>query len=360
MNPPAGEQKVEAGLFEPRTLHQRDQVFGQVTGLIRALPVSASFGDLLLTELEVARREAADVTLFPVIDFPFALASAIGAPESALVAVVAATTVVYLGADLLDNIMDHELPDDWHGWSNPQVLLAATTLLSTVWACAVAEIPAEALPSGGHDRIRRAILDGLIAMGDGQFQDLGNAQSGGRRVGVHALDLAAVRGTAELKSGKELGMCAAVVTATVTADDRFIRAAERLGTLFGAASQIASDMADLYNPAGSRDLAAGTLTLPLAHARSRGAAVCVEIEDALLAARTDDPVARARFGQLLVRCGTVQYIELVIRCYCRAAGDLASELARELGGSPAAVTRLLDAIGTIGGRELSSIVDPAP
>lgn len=328
-----------------RFASQVELAFGHVETLISSLPTPPAYHSLLTTELRVARREAAGVEVFPAMDLPLALADAIVAPEAVAVPTVAATTIVYLGADILDNIMDDEIPPEWNAWSRAQVLLAATTMLSPLWALAVEAIPVELAPASARETIRELMLSGLMAMSHGQFLDLAGDPDNGTSP---TADLSAIRRTAELKSGRELGMFTAVVAATVSADERFIQTAERIGTLYGSASQIASDVTDLFDPRGSRDLAAGTHTLPLAFARRRGSAVRLELDGALASARNGDPGSQARIQELLIACGSVSYCALVAGAYCRLASKLAVQLAQERGGNADAVVSLFEPLAAIG------------
>lgn len=343
-----------------RFASQVDLTFGHIEALISSLSAPPSYHCLLLTELRVARREAASVSVFPAVELPLALASSIAVPQCVIIPVVAATTIVYLGADVLDNIMDAEVPPEWGTWSRAQVLLAATTMLSPLWARAVDRIPVEAIPPNARETIRELMVQGLLDMSLGQFLDLDTAADPGRDAGPTVSDLEAIRRTAELKSGKELGMFAAVVAATVSADHRFIRTAERIGMLYGSAGQIASDLTDLFDPRGSRDLAAGTYTLPLAHARRRGGATRLEFDRVLTAARAGEAGSQDRIQELLVGCGSVQYCALVINSYRRSANQLAIQLAKERGGTADAVVALFEPLASIGSGATGTLARALP
>lgn len=239
-----------------------------------------------------------------------------GQPE-APAALGALTTTLYLGIDLLDDLADDDLSAYWAQYTQAEVQLAATTLVSTVPHLLVAELPMEALHM---QRLHVAMADGLLRMSAGQQHDL----TVGREVGVTA---DAVEAAVAAKSGEELAMFArlaalcAVATASGDAAPDCIQHYADFGRALGTAGQLASDCHDLFQADWSRDLANGTKTYPVVHALARAA----QADDATLLqcltfARTDH-AAQARARQQVRQTGALRMTAFLVELYCTRARE---------------------------------------
>jgi len=228
----------------------------------------------------------------------------IGSVEPAI-PVAAAATCVYAGADVLDNLLDHELPAAWAATSPGQVTIAGAALL--------ASLPHVAIDSLGDlaDAATKQALHGLVGgtlwrMASGQVADLEPGSSTGP---VEALE--SVAG----KSGAELALFAAMGARLASPDPVLVGAFEEYGLNLGIAGQVASDCYDIWRSSASADLGNGTMSVPIAYAvaTARGDDA-VELREALERARGDrsaHPVA----ARLLSRLGAAQYAALKVQTH---------------------------------------------
>jgi hypothetical protein len=108
------------------------QVFALLDKVIEALPVPSTHRELLQVQLGVGKERAEAWPEMSVIQLPLLVHTAVAGDERPALPVAAACTLLYLGADLLDSTLDHELPPSWHTHDSAEVNLAATTLLAAL------------------------------------------------------------------------------------------------------------------------------------------------------------------------------------------------------------------------------------
>lgn len=237
---------------------------------------------------------------------------ALGGDGALAVDVGAACTFVYLGADLLDNIADRELDTAWAGRPEPEVALAATTLIAPLPQLAIARLGDRGVPSATVAALSRLLAEGLLTMSAGQFEDL-------RAGDPVSATCAAARATAERKAGGEFELFTRAGATLAGAPPDVIDALGAYGRCLGTALQIASDVDDLLGDAPSRDLLNGKVTLPLAHALESGQPEERAAVADLLAEAPDSADARALVHARLRACGSLVYTALVVGTYSRQA-----------------------------------------
>src|SRR3712207_9574578 len=92
-----------------------ERVFAFIEELIEVLSVPSSHRELLRIHVGVGRERAEVYPELPAIQLPLLVHAAITGDEGPALPVAGACTLLYLGADLFDNLIDHELPSSWDG-----------------------------------------------------------------------------------------------------------------------------------------------------------------------------------------------------------------------------------------------------
>jgi geranylgeranyl pyrophosphate synthase len=285
-----------------------ERVFAYLDELIAALPVAAGHRDLLRLHLGEGRAQAAKLPEAPWVQLPVLAHGAAGGDEEAAVPLAACCTLVYLGADLLDNLMDDELPERWRERGSGEALLAAATMLAALSRTALRR--ADGIASDRIERVDGLLTETLLTMSAGQLDDVSPES---------ADSLEAARSVAERKAGAEFAFFAEAGALTATDDERKITAYRDFGFNLGAAGQIASDLGDVLARTGSHDLSTGKRTLPVAHALQRLApAERGRLERLLEDARSSTEPHRG-VRALLVEAGSIHYTALVVGVYIARA-----------------------------------------
>jgi geranylgeranyl pyrophosphate synthase len=221
---------------------------------------------------------------WPFLSLPEAIGQALGVPPDQRCRVLAGGMLLYLAADVTDDAQDGDLPEV--PWGNPP------------WPRAV--------------NLGNALLFGAVSALRGTPELL--ATAGIRMAGGQHLDLDLPRTEAEYlaciegKSGASLGL---LCEAMATHGNGHALPARDLGVAVGSAIQLQSDIAELFNPAGTgRDLALGKRTLPILHLEAwQGKPFDPEPFQ-------DDRVALlGRFGE----AGTAAYCQVRLETYHRRA-----------------------------------------
>lgn len=246
----------------------RDEVFAYLDSFIQDLPVPGRYREMLNVQTDIGRSLAQRHPVFPPVQVPMLVSSAVGGGRATAVTVAAASTLVYLGADVLDNVMDDELPPQWRLRPASDPLLCGSSLLAAVMPLLL-------------ERTRMAHVLGpvfarhLLEMSVGQRDDLSP---------YDAPDPSWCREVAERKAGAEFALFAEAAAIAGGAPPRTCMIYSEMGKALGAATQIASDVGDLWR-GEQLDLINGTKTLPVAHALKKL-----------------DAEGRTRFLELLEQC----------------------------------------------------------
>jgi geranylgeranyl pyrophosphate synthase len=294
-------------------------VFDFLDELVGSLQVPAGHRDLLRIHLEEGREQAREIPDLAATQLPLLVHGAITGEEASALPLAAACTLVYLGADLLDNVADDELPPRWASRSAGEATLAAATFLAALPTFALEQL------STGPSRlwsIDRTLARGLVEMSAGQHEDLGPTES---------FELSAGRAVAERKSGAEFACFGRAAALLAGADAAVADAYAACGAAFGTAAQIASDVSELYRGTGRRDLRNRKRPLPVMHAL----ATLSPAERAKLERSLDStgPGAVDELREQLRSARSFQYATLVVEVYVRRG---LAALAAARGREPAA------------------------
>ncbi len=105
-------ERVESHRAEERARERVKSVFAFLDELILTLPVRPGYGQLLQIHLQVGKERAEVWPEMSSIQLPFLVHAAITGDEGPALPVAGACTLLFLGADLFDSILDHELPPE--------------------------------------------------------------------------------------------------------------------------------------------------------------------------------------------------------------------------------------------------------
>jgi geranylgeranyl pyrophosphate synthase len=237
------------------------------------------------------------------VQLPLLVFASLAGEEEPAIPLAAACTLVYLGADLLDNVADQELSSAWTEQGEALASLAGTTLIAALPPLALARLQASpALRLALSELVAR----GLVEMSAGQHSDLAGSDPG---------DLAAARASVERKSGAEMSLFAESAALLAGASPTRIGDSRALGRWFGAAAQLASDCHELVSEGGGNDVRNGRRTLPIAHALSRLPSARRSRLEGLLRAE-EDP---ALLASLLAEAHSLAFTAVVVEVYRRRA-----------------------------------------
>ena len=271
--------------------------------LVEVLETPEAHRDLLRIHLEEGRRQTEELPQLACVQLPLLVFGALAGDEAPAVPLAAACTLVYLGADLLDNVADRELPPAWDEHGEALASLAGTTLIAALPPLALARLDA---PPAVRLALSELLARGLVEMSAGQHSDLAGAEAG---------DLAAARASVERKSGAEMALFAESAALLAGASPERCERFRAAGRSYGAAVQLASDAHELSAQAGGNDLRNGRRTLPVAHALGRLQPTRRALLDGLLEGG-DDP---ALLAELLAETRSLAYTAVVVEVYRRRA-----------------------------------------
>lgn len=270
------------------------------------------------------------------IQLPLLVHAAITGDERPALPAAGACTLLYLGADLFDSILDHELPPLWRAHDSSEASLAATTLLGALPQISIARLQEGGTPPARLWTLAHLFADYGLTMGAGQYEDL-------LVPSLENVSIEDSRAMAEHKSGAEYALFAAVGATLATEDPSTIEAYAAFGSCFGIAQQLVNDAQDIWGHKRGQDLSNGKRTLPIVHALSTLRGERHERLQQLLAASRESKEHHEGVRELLVAAGSPRYTALMVWLYQQQArAHLASASPRE----PA-------------GRELSTLLDQA-
>jgi geranylgeranyl diphosphate synthase type I len=238
-----------------------DSVFASLDELITALPVRRGHRKLLQIHLRVGKERAEVWPEMSSIQLPLLVHAAITGDEKPALPVAGACTLIYLGADLFDSVLDHELPPLWDVRGSSQASLAATTLLGALPAFSIARLREAGTPPERLWTLARLFADAGLKMGTGQYEDL-------LLPSLDNVTIEDCRKMAEHKSGAEYALFATSGASLATEDTTTIDAYTAFGSCFGIAQQLINDAKDIWGDECSKDLLNGKRTLPIVHALS--------------------------------------------------------------------------------------------
>ena len=299
-------------------MHARsERVFAFIEELIRALPVPRAHQELLLVHLDVGREQAQAYPGLPAIELPLLVHAAITGDEGPALPVAGACTLLYLGADLFDNVVDGELSPGWEGREAGEASLAAATLLASLPQLSIARLRERGTPVGRLWALANLFAETLLAMSAGEHEDL-------LFTGSDDVSPEMCRAVAERKSGSEFALFARAGATLATEDPGVIEEYAAFGHCLGTAGQICSDVRDIWDGEDGRDLLNGKRTLPIVHALHALRGASRERLRGLLGAAGESVERHDEVRELLAAAGAVHYATLVAEVYRQRARDLLS------------------------------------
>lgn len=260
------------------------------------------------------------------IQLPLLVHAAITGDERPALPVAGACTLVYLGADLFDSILDHELPPLWHARDPSEASLAATTLLGALPQLSIARLQERGTPPARLWALAHLFADAGLTMGAGQYEDL-------RFPTLENVSVEDSRAVAEHKSGAEYALFAAAGATLATEDPSTVEAYAAFGSCFGLAQQLINDAQDIWGDKRGQDLLNGKRTLPVVHALSTLGGEQRERLQELLAAARESTEHHDGVRTLLAAAGSLRYTTLIVWLYQQQArSHLTSATPRESAG----------------------------
>lgn len=259
---------------------------------------------------------AEDKALLPFVHLPLAVYAAVRGDDAPARPLVVATTLLFLGIDILDDVADGDLPSHWQGVANSEIQLVAATLLSSLPQLAISQLNILPLTKS---RMLACLSEGLMRMSAGQLHDL-------RGAGQHHVRPEDVEKSVEQKSGEEGALIAMLAAHMGGVSEETAQKYGDLGRAIATAGQIATDCFDLFQAEDSKDFANGSRTLPLALHLNRlqgadRAAFLAQLEEARTSRAT-----RVLIQRELRAKGVLRLCALIVEMYCQKARDILSAL----------------------------------
>ena len=176
---------------------------------------------------------------FPLpVHLPFLLQEARGGARRDVVPIAAVGMLAYLGADMLDEVMDGDEPE--YGLSPPELVMTGSGFLGTLPYLLLSEIEAE-------DAVKLELIQeyarGVVQMGAGQALDVGLTD--GRLSGAEP-----ILECARLKSGAMLAALCRMVGILGGGGAEQVAAYGDYGEAIGTAIQLRGDMAEAVKDSG--------------------------------------------------------------------------------------------------------------
>lgn len=273
---------------------------------------------MLLVHVDEGREQARSYPPLAAVQLSLLTHEAITGDWEPAIPLAGVCTLLYLGADLLDNLADDELPPRWAPWGPQQASLAAATFLAVLVPMALARMPSD---DGMHWSFVGMFAEGMLEMSAGQRADLTEPGEPGPRTR---------REMVERKSGTEMSVFARAGAVLADANRQEAEAYAAFGLSLGSAAQVASDVHDLFHPEGSRDLLNERITLPVAHALARLSGRDLAQFRALLASARRSVSVHADVREALMATRSIVYSSVVVEAYlARARRSLARARPRE-------------------------------
>jgi len=232
-----------------------DEVFVTLASLLDQLEAPAPYRALFDRALGEVRRCADEGAAFLPIDMPMAVAEVLGLPAAPQRVAAAACTLLWSGADLMDDVADGELGTGWEGASPHQLALVSTNLLATLPHLATAALADHGVPEAVLSRFSQRVAQTLWEMSCGQFNDLDSERS--------------VRSASDYgelirqKTGAEIGLFASAPALLAGLPGDAIEAWSSFGVAYGCMAQLFSDVASSFAEPPRNDLMGGKRALPV-------------------------------------------------------------------------------------------------
>ena len=271
---------------------ERDHVLAYAFDFARRAMPTPEMASLLETALigldEHARRSDRPF----IIDLPLSVYAAVRGERAPGIPIAAAIGLMYLGFDIGDDLTDGDLPPHWQGRSVAEIEIVMVALIASLPPTLIDALD---VPADVRARMQGGFARRLMTMLGGQHRDV-------RTAGMADVSAKAVEDSVVAKTGEEFALFAWLAAMYAGAAAAELERYDAMGRALGTALQFLSDCRDLFNAAHSKDLAAGTRTLPIALTLERLAGD-----------------ARAEFLALLDRARTDTAAGIAVRQRIRAA-----------------------------------------
>jgi geranylgeranyl diphosphate synthase, type I len=280
-------------------------VFAFLDELVGALSVPSEHRELLRVHLGVLREDARISPAMSAVQMPLLVHEAIAGDGRPAVPVAAACTIFCLGADLLDGVIDRELPPPWDVRDPAEANLAAATLLGALPQLSIARLREAGTPPARLWALADLFADALLEINAGQHEDLllSNRED---------VSLEGSRAVAERKSGSAGALLAKSGAVLATEDPLKIRSYAAFGSRLGTAKQLINDVQGIWGEDVSQDLFNGRRTLPVVHALSTLRGEQREELLRLLALSRQSAEHHAGVRALLAEAGSVRYTARIV------------------------------------------------
>lgn len=188
------------------------------------------------------------------LDVPLSVYAAVRGERAPAIPIAAAVGLMYLGFDIGDDLTDGDLPPHWQGHSFADTLILMVALVASLPYTIIGSLDA---PADVRALMQTAVARRLMAMLGGQHRDV-------RAAGTADVSARAIEASVVAKTGEEFALFAWLAAIYAGAGETELEHYDAMGRALGTALQLVSDCADLFDAAHSKDLAAGTRTLPIA------------------------------------------------------------------------------------------------
>lgn len=236
-----------------------DAVVAYATTFARQAAPTPEMASALETAFAGLATHAARYLRVFFVDVPVYVYAAVRGETAPALPLASAIALLFLGLDTADDITDGDLPAYWEGCSLADIQIVTLALLASLPQQIVAGLDAPADTRAG---MQEAIARATLKMIAGQQRDV-------RTAGTADVSAAAVEESVASKSGEEVALFASLAARFGGADASQIAHYEAMGRALGTAAQLTSDCDDLFVNPHSKDLAAGTRTLPIAFGLER-------------------------------------------------------------------------------------------
>jgi geranylgeranyl diphosphate synthase, type I len=288
------------------------RVFAFLDELIGTLPVPPSHKELLEVHLGVTRGNVEAWPELSAVHVPLLVHAAIAGDERPALPVAAACTFLYLGADLQDSILDHELPPSWHDRDSAEGNLAVTALLGSLPQLSIARLQQQGTPPAKLWALVHLFADTLLTILAGQHEDM-------LLPDLENVSLEDSRAMVERKSGSAYALLARAGAILATEDSFTIESYTTFGLCFGIAKQLINDVWGIWGESASQDLLNGKRTFPIVHALSTLRREQREELQRLLSVARESAEHHDEVRKLLAAAGSVRYTALIVWLYQQQA-----------------------------------------
>ena len=237
------------------SVERNNLVFNEANDLLARHSESIEQKKLLSRFLAGLKEKVGDDFL-PCISLPLMIHYAIKGEERSATKLAAACLFLFLSADIIDDIADGDFAKHW----GEEISKSEGILASVVFASSIAPLAIDSMgiDSQSASLLKASLSKCIISMAAGQQGDIRSCES------LHSTSPAQVIENVQGKSGSEIAGFALMAAQLAGAEKHVANEYMNIGMLIGTAGQIMTDCRELYDASEGRDLANGTVTLPLA------------------------------------------------------------------------------------------------